>query len=557
MSAARTILLRNGRILTMAEGLQTSDQVLVADGKIAAVGSKAVEERLHYSKRDIDIVDLQGKTVVPGFIESHVHPTMFGLNRTNVDCRPPGIVSIAGMIDALKGRVDSKSEVKWIIGHGYDDTGVAEMRHPNRGDLDNVSVTQPVVVTHISGHFMAVNSKALELAGITSDTKDPIDGKVCRDSAGQPTGLLWEIGAVRLMSAVMPKPSADDLVRATEDALLFAASRGITTVHDMAVGLTGGHDAVWTGIEAYRNLESSGKLPVRVRGFLRGDAEFMDAIPVEMTPVGGAVYGKEALFKVVGVKYWADGSIQGLSAALNAPYSCCETNTGDLNYSLDTLAEMISKADKAGFQVAVHTNGDRAIDVTLDAFARIRKGEPTKGGWKRHRLEHAQVVSHEQLRRMVELSVNASFFINHVYYWGDRHRDRFLGVDRAMYMDPLRTAKELGVVYGVHSDCPVTLMDPLFSLWVACNRKTANGLELGKNECVSPGEGMRALGSGAAMLTGDEQEIGALKEGSLADLVVLDANPLEVPPAELKDIAIDGVMMNGNWTYSRQGRERG
>lgn len=556
MANERATLLKNGVIVTMDKAYPQSDQILIVDGKVDSIGSEMIEYNLRHGSHDVDVVDLKNKTVLPGFIESHVHPTLFGLNRSNIDCRPPGVKSIAEMIDSLKKRAESLGDGRWIIGHGYDDTAVFEMRHPNRDDLDKVSVTHPVVVTHISGHFMVANSKALELAGIDSGTVDPIDGKVCRDSAGQPTGLLWEIGAVRLMSSVMPRPTVDDVVQATEDALLFAASRGITSVHDMAVGLAGGHEAVWTGIEAYRELERAGRLPVRVRGFLRGDSEFMDVIPADLTPAGGATYGEDELFKVVGVKYWADGSIQGLSAALNAPYSCCEDKTGDLNYSCDTLSEMISKADKAGFQVAVHTNGDRAIEITLDAFEKMRKDQPEQHMWKRHRLEHVQVVSVEQLRRMVDMSINASFFINHVYYWGDRHRDRFLGQDRAMFLDPLKTALELGVVYGIHSDCPVTLMDPLFSLWIASNRLTAEGHDLGEKERVTPADGLRALGSSAARLTGDEEQVGALKNGLRADLVVLDANPLEVPPKELKDIGIDSTMMNGEWTYRREEMQR-
>lgn len=545
------LLLDDCRVLTMNDERPRTDCILIDGDIIIGTGAAEVAKVVGRARKRVERLSLGGRVVMPGFIESHVHPTFFGIADAQVNCRPPLVASIRDLVERLRERLITTAKTEWVIGTGYDDTLLEEDRHPDRSDLDSVSAVRPIVITHISGHFAVANSAALRIAKIDNSTKDPVDGRIMRDGAGAPTGLMWEIGAVRMINEVMPKITEDDLVRYTESALKSAASRGITTVHDMAVGLQGGSDAGDGVIRAYGALENGGRLPVRVRGFLRGDRDIMNRIPAMMTRTGDLTVDGDGLLKIVGIKYWADGSIQGLSAALSEPYVCCGDDMGELNYDQEILNQMVGKAIEAGYQVAVHANGDRAIDAALYSLELAMNAKGGKVKKQRHRLEHVQVVSKEQLARIAAAGINVSFFINHVFYWGDRHRDRFLGHKRAKDIDPLRTAQEAGVRFGIHSDCPVTMMDPLFSLWVAVNRITAGGEVLGGEQCVGVAEGLKALTTSSAWLTHDEGYLGMIRRGYKADVVVLDEDPLVVDRLAIKDIGIDRVMMNGNWTYRR------
>jgi len=537
----RRVLL-GGRIVTMDAASPDAEALAIEGDRVLAAGT--AESVLAAAGPGAERLDLDGATVVPGLIESHVHPTFFGLTRSWVDCRSPGRASIADIVAALAERARSGGG-EWIQGFGYDDTLLADQRHPGRADLDRASAQVPIVITHISGHFAVANSAALARAGVTRDTADPEDGRFVRDGSGQPTGLLWELGAVRHVTTRVPPPSPADLRDATIDALRYAVAHGITTVHDMAAGIHGGPGVL--GI--YRELAGESRLPVRVRGFLSGELldDYLagDGPAADGPAADGAAGGSADWFRLTGVKYWADGSIQGLSAALTEPYSCRDDSTGELNYTQDRFRAMVSRAHRAGFQVAIHTNGDRAVDAALDALSSAMAAHPRPG--PRHRLEHVQVVHPRQLDRMRDLGINASFFINHVYFWGDRHRDRFLGASRAAAMDPLATAARAGLRFGLHSDCPITPMDPLLTWWAAVNRRTSGGAELGPDERIGVWAALAALTRDAAYLTGDEHRLGSLRAGSLADLVVLDGDPAADDGARIRSLPVRQVMVGGRF----------
>jgi len=544
------LMFTGGEILTMDERYPIAERIVIEDNIIVHVGDKdSTKSFIDSTQQKYQTIELDGQTVIPGFIESHVHPTFYGMTQFQVNCRPDNTGSIREIISKLKSGINGIKN-GWLIGAGYDDTLLKELRHPTRYELDDVSTSIPVVVIHISGHFAVGNSVALNRAGISRDSLDPVDGKIIRDNMGEPTGLLWEIGAVRLLNSVIPKPDQKDLIKYTKIALSVALSKGITTIHDMAVGLTGGSDAGLSVVEAYQKLVENKDLSVRVRGFLRGDEEIMAKIDKTWWGDPSNYTGNQEMFRMCGVKYWADGSIQGLSAALSSPYQCCADDMviGDLNYSQSTLNRMVSDVIDFGWQVAVHANGDRAIESALRAFENAidQYNGTTKS---RYRLEHVQVVSQRQLEVIKSLGVVCSFFINHIYYWGDRHRDRFLGAARSKVMDPVGSAAEMGIRFGMHSDCPVTMMDPLFSIWVAVNRLTSSGLNLGEEERLGIWRALKAFGSDAACLVGDEGRYGVLREGYVADLCLLSENPLKVAPMKLKDISVSSVMVDGKWKY--------
>lgn len=377
-------------------------------------------------------------------IESHVHPVFFGLIRNWTDGRSPLNGSIADIQGALRRDLGSLAEGKWLRGWGYDDTLLAEGRHPRREDLDAVSLDVPIVVSHISGHFAVANSRALELAGIHEDRADPSDGRFVREESGTLTGLMWEMGAVHAILDAIPPVSEQDVKNAAVYAAGVAAERGMTSIHDLGVGIMAGD----LEIETWRNLAAASQIPTRVTGYVRSDLalRYLEEAP--------DLFARAAVgnYRVVGAKFWSDGSIQGLSGALKEPYSCLDTECGELLYSPEELAGLLRRIDDAGGQCAVHANGDLAISTVADAFAALRAD--SRQSDPRHRVEHLQIASANDISSLVASGSVASILANHVYYWGDRHRDRFIGAERAARIDPTRDAQDGGLHFGMHSDCP-------------------------------------------------------------------------------------------------------
>ncbi len=513
------------------------EALAVSGGTVLAAGSRAEVEAA--AGPGAQLHDLDGATVIPGLVESHVHPMFFGLTRNWADCRSPLNRNIADVQQALREKLAELPEGGWVRGWGYDDTLLAENRHPTRADLDAVSSTAPVIVSHISAHFLVANTVAMELAGLSDATPDPAEGRLIRDDDGRLTGLMWELGAVNLVLAAFPQPSEEDLEAAALYACSVAAARGMTSIHDLGIGLMAGN----LELQAWERLAAAGSLPVRVTGYLRGDLAVQE-LAIRPDLFGGEQVGK---FRLAGAKIWADGSIQGLSAALLQPYSCSEDSCGELLLSHDELVTLIQAVDAAGGQCAVHANGDRAIRAVIDALAEVH----SSGGRQdaRHRIEHLQMASARDIEDLIAVGGAASVFANHVYYWGDRHRDIFLGQERASRIDPLADAAAKGLHFGLHSDCPITPMDSLQTLWTAVTRETSSGATLGAAQRVSPVQALHALTADSAWLSGDEAVTGTLVPGMAADLAVLDRDILSVNPDSIRGTVVLGTMVGGDWAF--------
>ena len=510
----------------------------VEDGTVLSTGTlEKVEAAAGTAPRR---VDLDGATVVPGLIESHVHPVFFGLTRNWTDCRSPLNGSIIEVQQALQRDLGQLSEGRWLHGWGYDDTLLAEGRHPNRDDLDAVSRIVPVVVSHVSGHFVVANSRALELAAIRDDRADPEDGRFVRDGDGRLTGLMWEMGAVQAVLDAMPQTSAADVRDAALYAVEVAAGRGMTSIHDLGVGIMAGD----LELQTWRNLAGEGRLPIRVTGYVRSDLAFryLDEAPDFFAQPAAGNY------RVAGAKFWSDGSIQGLSGALKEPYSCLDTECGELLYSPEELTEMLRRVDDADGQCAVHANGDRAISTVADAFTALRRRSRQHD--PRHRVEHLQMASTRDISSLVESGSAASIFANHVYYWGDRHRDHFLGAERAARIDPTRDAHDGGLHFGMHSDCPITPMDALATFRTAVTRLTSGGSVLGAAQRLDPRTALHALTTDSAFLTHDEAHLGTLAVGMDADLTVLDHDIVGLPIEQSRDVAAVATVVGGQFVFN-------
>jgi hypothetical protein len=540
---AADLVLYNGTVRALDDLQTTTTAMAVRDGRVLALGTD--RDMLGLVGEATRVLDLAGRTAVPGFIETHNHPAFFGMTlQAPVDAGTPPNERVADIADRVAEATRVVEPGQWVRGYRYDDTLLADDRHPTRADLDAASPHHPVCLMHVSGHFCVLNSAGLRAVGVDRSTPDPVGGVIARDADGEPTGLLAETAAFAAYAA-MPAPGADDL----QDALAAAGeaylSAGVTSVHDTGVGLFAGP----AELDAYRLAVRHGRLRPRIRAYLVQDL-FPGLAEGLLSPVEAGVAGVgDDRFRIGGVKLWADGSIQGLTGCVSEGYACAPDNHGLLIFPPDDLARRVAALHAAGWQVAIHGNGDQAIQTILDAYGALglRAGE----GDARHRIEHCQMARDDQLDRMAEAGVLASFFIKHVYYWGDRHRDRFLGERRANRLDPLASAQRRGIRFGLHSDTPVVPVPPLEGMWCAVERTTRGGRRLGDEERVDVTTALSGYTREAAYLGFEENVKGTLSSGRLADVAVLSDDPLTVDPAKLRDIDVDATIVGGEVVWSR------
>ena len=540
---AADLVVFNGTVRALDAAQTSTTAMAVRDGRVLAVDSD--REMLALVGERTRVLDLEGRTAVPGFIETHTHPTFFGMTlQAPVDAGCPPNERIADIVDRVADATRQVEPGQWVRGYRYDDTLLRDDRHPTRHDLDPASPDHPVCLMHISGHFCVLNSAGLRAVGVGRDTADPVGGIIERDETGEATGVLAETAAFAAYAA-MPKPDTEGLADALAAAGEAYLAAGVTSVHDTGVGLVGGP----AELDGYRTALRSGRFRPRVRAYLVQDL-FPGLSEGRLSPVESAIAGiGDERFRVGGVKLWADGSIQGLTGCVSEGYACAPDKTGLLIFPPDDLARRVAALHAAGWQVAVHGNGDQAIEAILGAYAGL--GLSPRESRHRHRIEHCQMAREDQLDRMAEAGVLASFFVKHVYYWGDRHRDRFLGQARAQRIDPLASAQRAGIRFGLHSDTPVVPVPPLEGIWCAVERETRDGLRLGDEQRVDVATALAGYTSQAAHLGFEEQDKGTLEPGRLADVAVLSHDPMSVDGAKLRDIEVDSTIVGGEVVWSK------
>lgn len=532
----------NGNVITMNQRQPRVEAVALKEGKIIGTGNNA--EIKHLCSPKTETLDAKGETVLPGFIECHNHMLIYGTTLLGIDCGIEKNKSIDDILAKVKERAETLPAGTWIEGWGYDDTLIAEKRHPNRLDLDKVATDHPVFLYHVSGHLCAVNSLALKMAGITKDTPTPEGGDIFRNESGEPTGVLAELPAQSLVQGLIPPKAVDELVEGLKLANYDYLKAGVTSINDGGFFDT-------KGLVAYDRAHSSGVLNVRVYADLF--VSILDSLLNERETIDDlntcTGCGSEWL-RIGAAKLVQDGSIQGLTGAVFAPYVCDPSRNGILIYSQEELDRLVLKYHKVGFQVQVHGNGDRAIESIITACERAQAAFPRSD--TRHQIIHCQMVHEDQLERMAKLGMCANFFPVHVYYWGDRHRDLFIGPERASRIDPLRSALNHGVNFALHGDCPVTPISPLMSLYSAVARETRDGHTLGKKEqALDVEEALEALTIKPAYMTFDENTKGSIERYKLADLVCLSADPFKLSPQELKDLEVEFTIVGGKVVYHR------
>ena len=531
----------NGQILTMDVDEPRVEAISVRDGVIESVGNES--EVMLLVEDHSELIDLEGATLMPGFVDAHGHFPGSGRTAFSADLNSPPIGTISSIEELLTtlAAFGEQRPEGWLVGHGYDDTLLAEMRHPTRDDLDRISADRPIAISHVSGHLAVANSAALELMGIDESTPDPKGGHIVRDPNSpdqrRPNGVLEETAA-REVSLKTLNIDATDAMRMTQLATNEYLKYGVTTASagGMPMGLG----------QMVGAVSNAGTMPLRVAFFPLMEEIGDDLLSGESRLSDFAM----ARVEMPRVKIIADGSIQGYTGYLTEPYH--RPYKGDASYRgyplvlRDDLFAQVAGLFEKRIQVAIHGNGDASIDDSLDAIAAAAEQHP----WPEARplIIHAQMTRRDQLDRMKELNVTPSFFSAHTYFWGDRHVGIFMGPERAANMSPAKWAIDAGVRFSSHMDTPITPMRPLQAVWSQVERLSKSGALIGADQRIDRDAALRAVTIDAAWQVFMDDRIGSLEPGKLADLIVLSGDPLTEP--DVRDLTVLRTVIEGEAVYS-------
>lgn len=532
----------NGNVLTMDADNRIVEAISVRDTLIESVGS--TQEVMALVDDDTVIVDLRGQTLLPGFVDAHSHFPGSGIKAIAADLNSPPIgdkTTMEEVLDALRAEAARRDPGEWVSGFGYDDTLLEENRHPTRAELDQVSSEHPVVAMHVSGHMLVANSMALQLAGISAVSPDPEGGVIGRRAgSSEPNGLLEETARMGVI-LLMQDMGLLDTWRLFKTAAVDYLRQGVTTAQ--SGGVT---PELAKGLSLFSRF---GVVPQRLV-VLPFETAFSEALASgDYDP---AEYASERVY-MGPIKLVADGSIQGYTGYLSEPYHT--PYHGDARYvgyptiPREALFRQVAALHRAGHQLAIHGNGDASIEDILDAFEAAQQAHPVAD--PRMLLIHSQMAREDQIARMRELGVTPSFFSAHTWYWGDRHRDIFIGPERAAAISPTGWALDYGVRFSSHLDTPVVPMQPLQAVWSQVHRITHGGDTLGGEQRIGVMQALRAVTIDAAWQVFLDERVGSLEPGKYADLVVLSGNPLEQPMA-MRELEVRRTVIGGATVYQKQ-----
>jgi len=536
------IIFLGEHIITVDESSNGATAVAIKDKHILYVGDR--DSALKYRASGTEIVELGEQALLPGFIDAHGHAASQSKRLDFANLAPPPVGPVNDFADLARVLKEQISEQEipadhWVIGFGYDDSLLAERRHPTRDELDAVSSEHPIVVMHVSGHLAVANSMALNKLGISGDSENP-PGGVIRRRAGsaEPDGVLEEKAAMQVYLA-LPQPSLEESVESLVAVQAYYASKGITTVQE------GG--ATLGGIAVFRAAAAQNKLVLDLVAY-----PFWIPDNGEM-PEPGTFGEYEQRFKLGGIKLILDGSPQGKTAYLSEPYAVPPPgqNADYRGYPAmpaNTVNAAVSTVLGKGIPLLAHANGDAAAQMLIDAVA-LAADELALSN-SRVVMIHAQTVRADQLDKMAELGMIPSFFPAHTFFWGDWHRESVLGPGRADNISPTRWALDRGIPFTLHNDAPVTPPAPIGLMWSTVNRRTRSGDILGPAQRIDVIEAIKALTINAAHQYFEEDSKGSITAGKLADLVVLSENPVTMSPENLRDLRVISTWSHGLQVYS-------
>ena len=534
----------NATVLTENCADDRCTAMAVEGERIAAVGES---EELLARFPDAQVIALAGKTVMPGFIEGHVHLLNYAYSLTKIDCAP--LKSIAEMIEVSRAYIRDKQipAGTWVQGRGWNQTFFAEGRNPTVDDLDAISTEHPIVFTRVCEHMVVANSVALRLAGITADTPDPEGGLIERDENGRPTGLMKET-ARYLIYELIPQKSVEEIKDMLLGAIAIANSYGLTTMHSDDFETFSDKD--WRKVlQAYRELETEGRLNVRVREqcLLPQIDRLREFIAAEVTERHDT-----PLVQVGPLKLLTDGSLGGRSAYLRAPYADAPDTQGIAVFTQDELNELVTTAHQAHMGVVCHAIGDGAMEMAMDAFLAAQKARPDEDA--RFGIIHLQITQPDLLQRFAEQDIIA--YMEPICLNSDLHiAESRVGSERVTSTYNYRTLCDMDVMYTMSSDCPVDSLNPFDSLYVGVNRCDYNGYPEGgwmSGQKLTVEQMLRGFTINGAYASFEEDVKGSLEEGKLADFVILDQDPTRCDPKALRGIHVEETVVGGRTVYRRQ-----
>ena len=520
-------VLRNANVITVDTRAPRAQAVAVKDGRFLAVGSN--EDADAFTGPGTNVDDLGGATVLPGFIDAHIHVLSSGTRHVmEADCDRR---SIADVQAALRERLPGSGPGDWIRGFKFDDTKTAEARFLFREDLDAVTTELPVLVSHRAGHVSYANSKALELAGCTRDSNDPPGGRLGRDPAtGNLNGVVYE-RAIEPFRALLPGVTDESRAEGLRLINGMLTSAGLTSVHDARVSAD--------ELRTYQEGRDNGDLSLRVYTLM--GHEFFPHLRD-----GGVKSGMgDDRLRIGGIKLVSDGAIATRTAWLSEPYVGSEDDHGIQALSEEEIEEAVIEIHRAGFQVCIHANGDLAIDMVVTAYEKAQSEFPR--GNERHRIEHCTVVNPDLLARMSASGVVATPFCTYVYYHGEKMP--FYGEERLRWMFAQRSFIDSGVVSTGATDYPPGPYEPLMGIQACVTRTDSEGNVWGPNQRVSVEEALRIYTLNGAYAGFEEDIKGSITPGKLADMVVLRDDPASVDPMTIMDISIQQTIIGGRTVY--------
>lgn len=532
----------NARVFTADRAHPFAEAVAVAGGRIVAVGTeKEVLELGGGGRLGGEVIDAGGNTVLPGLVDAHNHYVATGESMASLDVRFPQVASVADLTRAIARAAASAPRGATLHAYGYDDAKYE--RPPTAADLDAAAPGHPVVVGHVSGHYVLVNSAVMRTCGVDETTPDPPGGEIGRDAQGRPSGVF------RDAACALVRPAAVDIGHhgpnfhvAVDQATLVEGIEVAGRAY-LAVGLTTVCDAQVTARElgAYTVARRAGRLPLRTVCMpLSHQLEAFDATGIS------SGLGDEWL-SLGAMKFYCDGSLIGGTAAFSEPYGEDHQFCGVLYWPPDELAAAIVHAHRSGWQVGVHAQGDRAIGIVLDAFSAAQRARPGRDA--RYRIEHAGYPTDAQLETMAALGVICVAQPNYLRDSGDEFLVR-LG-PRAHGLQPLRRALRAGVRVVVSSDSDVTTYDPFHTIAAALERRTSSGAEIGPDERLSVEEAVLAHTIDAAFSIRKDHLVGSIEVGKLADLVVVGGDLFGADPEAIRSMGVDVTVVGGRVGYRR------
>jgi len=536
----KTTVFFGGTILTVDKNFSEGEAIAIRGNKIIAVGTETAVRAA--AGANAMPVNLSGRVMLPGFIDPHTHVVAGAIVDSIMDnVGMTRFSTAASVLDYMKSKVATTPPGEWILARNFDPSLQAGPDALTFAELDDVSRDVPVFVLNASGHLAYANRKAFEVAGISADVQNPPGAEFVRDAAGYLTGAIKNNVAFLQIVKAAPAMARAEPVAAIVALLAKWGKLGLTTVSELSLGaLTQSPDDA----KIMMAVANTGLLKARIRAypFYTIGSEAWDAAGVR--PGDG-----DAMARIVGYKLVADGSNQGFTGLQREPYLNSQSR-GSAYMTPDEMKTIAVDRATKGWPLALHGNGDAAIDTILDACQAVQDAGVDMR-LVRARIEHCSMVHDEQIERMKALGVSASILIGHVHYWGVWMRDQVFGPERVRHLCRCRSIEKAGVSFSLHSDFMVTDPDPLHMIEMAVTRRTWKEPDfvLNPDECVSVESAIRALTSEAAWQLSSEHEIGSLEVGKMADLVILDQDPRKMDVDSIKSIRVMETWMDGQSVF--------